>query len=187
MGTSTNRVFGLPVSNVIRDIEWLTKHYFSSSFSYSEIICFLPLHRITISKRHLHRRLRYYNLSRRTNKLPMNRVIECIYNELSSGPNSCFGYRHMYQKLCSKEAAVSRETVQVIIKSFDPTVVERRSGHKLRCKIYRFPGPNFTWHIDGYDKLKPFSFCICVCVDGFSRKIISQPTQRRRNDVVKTS
>ena len=78
----------------------------------------------------------------------------------------------MHQKLCSKEAAVSRETVQVIIKSFDPTVVERRSGHKLQCKIYRFPGPNFTWHIDGYDKLKPFSFCIHVCVDGFSRKII---------------
>ena len=29
-----------------------------------------------------------------------------------------------------------------------------------------------TWQIDGYDKLKPFRFCIHGCVDGFSRKII---------------
>ena len=172
MSTATNRVSGLPVSNVTRDRESLIKHYFFSNFSYSEIIYFLSLHGITISKRHLHRMLRYYNLSRRTNKSPINRVIESIYNELSSGPNSNFRYRYMHQKLRSKGLVVSRETVRVIIKSLDPAGVERRSGRKLQRRVYRCPGPNFTWHIDGYDKLKPFGFCIHGCVDGFSRKII---------------
>ena len=102
----------------------------------------------------------------------MYRVIESIYNELSSGPNSSFSYRYMHQKLRSKGLAVSRETVRVIIKSLDPAGVERRSGRKLQRRVYRCPCPNFTWHIDGYDKLKPFGFCIHGCVDGFSRKII---------------
>lgn len=34
------------------------------------------------------------------------------------------------------------------------------------------PGPNFLWHIDGYDKLKPFGFAIHGCIDGFSRKLL---------------
>ena len=27
-------------------------------------------------------------------------------------------------------------------------------------------GPNFVWHCDGYDKLKPFGFAIHSCIDG---------------------
>ena len=34
------------------------------------------------------------------------------------------------------------------------------------------PGPDHLWHIDGYDKLKPFGFSIHGCIDGFSRRII---------------
>ena len=78
----------------------------------------------------------------------MNRVIESIYNELSLGPNSSFGYRYMHQKLRSKGLVVSRETVKVIIKSLDPAGVGRRSGRKLQRRVCRCPGPNFTWHID---------------------------------------
>lgn len=59
--------------------------------------------------------LRYYNLSQRTNNLPVNGVIESIYNKLSSRPNSSFAYRYMHQKLGSKGLVVSRETVRVII------------------------------------------------------------------------
>ena len=29
-----------------------------------------------------------------------------------------------------------------------------------------FQGPNWCWHIDGYDKLKPFGFPIHACIDG---------------------
>ena len=28
------------------------------------------------------------------------------------------------------------------------------------------------WHVDGYDKLKPFSFAIHSAIDGYSRKIL---------------
>ena len=58
------------------------------------------------------------------------------------------------------------------MKSLDPAGVERRSGRKLQRRVYRCPGPNFTWHINGYDKLKPFGFCSHGCMDGFIRKII---------------
>ena len=27
-------------------------------------------------------------------------------------------------------------------------------------------GPNFSWHCDGYDKLKPFGIAIHGCIDG---------------------
>ena len=27
-------------------------------------------------------------------------------------------------------------------------------------------GPDFCWHIDGYDKLKPYGFAIHGCIDG---------------------
>ena len=34
------------------------------------------------------------------------------------------------------------------------------------------PGPNFIWHIDGYDKLKPYGFCTHGAIDGYSRRIL---------------
>ena len=79
--------------------------------------------------------LRYYNLSKRTNKSPMNRVIESVYNELSSGPNSSFGQRYMHQKLRSKGLVVNHETVRVTIKTLDPAGVERRSGPIIQHRI----------------------------------------------------
>ena len=138
MSTATNRIFGLPVSNMTMDRVSLIKHYSFSNFSYWEII-FSSLHGITISKRHLHQMLRYCSLSRRTNKSSTNRVIEVIYNELSLGPNSSFRYRYMHQKLRSKGLVVSRETVRVTIKSLDPAGVKRRSGRKIQRRVYSFP------------------------------------------------
>ena len=28
-------------------------------------------------------------------------------------------------------------------------------------------GPNYAWHCDGYDKLKPFGIAIQGCIDGY--------------------
>jgi len=50
--------------------------------------------------------------------------------------------------------------------------VEIRSRRKLRRRIYKAAGPNFVWHIDGYDKLKPFGFCVHGAIDGYSRKVL---------------
>ena len=37
------------------------------------------------------------------------------------------------------------------------------------CDYYLFcfiQGPNYVWHCDGYDKLKPYGFPIHGCIDG---------------------
>ena len=33
-------------------------------------------------------------------------------------------------------------------------------------------GPNWVWHIDQYDKLRHYNFCIHGAIDGFSRRIM---------------
>ena len=58
------------------------------------------------------------------------------------------------------------------MKIFDPEGVKHRLRHRLRRRVYRSKGPNYLWHIDGYDKLKPFGFCIHGAIDGFSRRIL---------------
>ena len=46
------------------------------------------------------------------------------------------------------------------------------------------PGPNYCWHIDGYDKLKPYGFPIHACIDGFSRKVLWLKVVRSNNNPV---
>ena len=50
-----------------------------------------------------------------------------------------------------------RDVVRRVLKVFDPEGVEHRSRHRLRRRVYLSKGPNYLWHIDGYDKLKPFN------------------------------
>ncbi|CAG9825749.1 unnamed protein product [Phaedon cochleariae] len=52
------------------------------------------------------------------------------------------------------------------------TGVDFRTRRRLRRRQYKNKGPNFLWHMDCYDKLKPYGICISRCIDGFSRKII---------------
>ena len=47
-----------------------------------------------------------------------------------------------------------------------------RGLHTFRRRNFHCPGPNFTWHADGYDKLKPFEFAVHGCVDGYSRRVL---------------
>jgi hypothetical protein len=42
--------------------------------------------------------------------------------------------------------------------------------------------PNDRWHIDGYDKLKPFGFCIHGAIDGYSRRILWLEVSSSNND-----
>ncbi|KAK2821902.1 hypothetical protein Q5P01_021967 [Channa striata] len=46
-------------------------------------------------------------------------------------------------------------------------------GLSLRRRHNYFSkGPNFIWHLESYDKLKPYGIRVNGCIDGFSRKII---------------
>ena len=77
---------------------------------------------------------------------------------------------------------VAKETVRHALRVFDPDGVERRLRHRLQRRQYSGRGPNFLWHIDGYDKLKPFGFCIHGCIDGYSRRIMWLEVGTTNND-----
>ncbi len=77
-----------------------------------------------------------------------------------------------------------------IMRETDPDAVGRRRQGRLQRRIYsskvlvyrvvicwcvyycvftyniHMQGPNFCWHLDGYDKLSPFGFHIHGCIDG---------------------
>ena len=43
---------------------------------------------------------------------------------------------------------------------------------RLKRRKYNTPGPNFLWHIDGWDELKLYGFCVYAGIDGFSRRLL---------------
>jgi len=71
--------------------------------------------------------------------------------------------------------------VQDILKEVDPEGCQFRKAHRLKRRTYHCLGPNDTWHIDGYDKLKPFGFSIHGAIDGFSWKILWLEVTRSNN------
>ena len=139
-------------------------------------------HGIFIGKRQLHRILRNNNLYRRKGREPVNQTLIAIYNEMEKGPGRCFGYRFMHQKLRMNGHCVDRETVRIIVKTLDPDSVALRKAHRLQRRQYYSRGPNYLWHLDGYDKLKYYGFPIHGAIDGYSRKILWLRICKTNND-----
>ena len=59
--------------------------------------------------------------------------------------------------------AVRKEDVRLIFRELDPDGVAARLdpdgvaarlSRRLERRTYTVPGPNFIWHLDGYDKLR---------------------------------
>lgn len=155
------------------DRDDLIRSYFYSGYTYAEIVLLLnERHNVQLSVPHLKRNLKRLRLRRRNLDFDIDNVIQCISNELK-GSGSSMGYRAMHQKLRSVyNLQVDQETVRLCLKQLDPEGVEDRSRRRLRRRVYVSKGPNYQWHIDGYDKLRPFGFFIHGCIDGFSRKLL---------------
>jgi hypothetical protein len=62
------------------------------------------------------------------------------------------GYRWMHYKCVSNGFVVSQETVRILLQIVDPSGVDCRRKKRLRRRLYESPGPNFVWHVDGYNK-----------------------------------
>lgn len=77
--------------------------------------------------------------------------------------------------------SVSKEFVRSALRIMDPEGVEIRSKNGLHRRQYNGKGPNFIWHLDGYDKLKPYGFCIHGCIDGYSRQVMWLEVGRTNN------
>ena len=142
----------------------LIERYFRLGLQQWEILAFLMLqHGIQLSLRQLKRILSRRGLRRRNNTSDMEDALKAIETELN-GSGSIVGYRGMWQRLIHEyNLVIDKETVHRILKIVDPAGVELCS--RLRCRQYRGKGPNFIWHVDGYDKLEPFGFCVHGCID----------------------
>lgn len=174
---------GKPPHNV--DEKELITHYFNLHYSYSSIIHFLELyHNIIISLRTLKRRLKSYGLKRNSSNIDQNALTIIIEKEIQ-GPASLKGYRGMWTHLrCKYGITVKRDTVMELLRHIDPEGTEIRRSRRLNRRVYRSRGPNHCWHVDGYDKLKPYGLPIHGCVDGFSRKILWLKVTRSNNNPV---
>lgn len=121
-------------------------------------------HDISISLRNLERRLRDADLTRRSNYTPLNTVRAPISEELR-GSGRLLGYRAMWQILQQKHSlVVRRDDVMHLMAELDPCGKENRCRWRFVRRAYYSLGPNEIWHVDGYDKLKPFGIAINGCI-----------------------
>ncbi|KAG5884206.1 hypothetical protein JTB14_030808 [Gonioctena quinquepunctata] len=77
---------------------------------------------------------------------------------------------------------VQQESVRLALNILDPEGVTLCRRNRLRRREYFSKGPNFLWHIDSYDKLKPYGIAINGCIDGFSRNVLWLETAFTNND-----
>ncbi|XDV31020.1 hypothetical protein PO909_033797 [Leuciscus waleckii] len=153
-------------------MEQFIEVYFELGLKYKEMQAVLSSrHGFYISERHLKRILRERGLFRRKNYSSLVDLIDFIRNQLQFS-GQIHGYRWMYAKCREKGLRVRKEDVRLVLKELDPRGVAVRRARRLRRRNYFAKGPNFSWHLDSYDKLKPYGICINGCIDGFSRKII---------------
>ena len=153
-------------------VQELIRLYFELGLHCKDIAALLASrHRYVVSERHLKRILKACSLFRRKGYTPLDRVVDFIHQQLQTSGQLC-GYRWMYTKCKENGLHIKKEEVRLILKELDPRGVELRGRRRLHRRNYFAKGPNYIWHFDSYDKLKPFGICINCCIDGFSRKII---------------
>ena len=128
-------------------------------------------HNIRIRLRNLQRILQRNNLYHRKNYTDINDILRFITNELN-GSGKLHGYRWMFEKCKLNGIRVRKEHVRHFLSILDPEGVYLRHSNRLHSSKYFSRGPNYIWHCDSYDKLKPFGICINGCVDGYSRKVV---------------
>ena len=167
------------------DEKELISYYFRKGYKYKTIALFLKLrHNIEISIRTLKRRLQNFGLQRTACNVTEESLRQIISKEIE-GSASTKGYRALWSSLkASYGINVQRDVVMKMLRELDPDGTETRRARRLRRRQYVSIGPNFCWHADGYDKLKPYGFPIHGCVDGFSRKILWIKVSRTSSDPV---
>ena len=123
-------------------------------------------------------------MKRRSSNISFQASRAIIQREIE-GPNSLVGYRGMWNHLKrSYGIRITRDTIMTLMQEIDPQGIELRRARRLTRREYRSPGPNHCWHIDGYDKLKPYGLRMHGCIDGFSRKILWLKVVRSNNNPI---
>ncbi|XP_031343268.1 uncharacterized protein LOC116170868 [Photinus pyralis] len=157
------------------------KTYFQIGLSHKEILACLLEDGYILSLRHLRRHLRRLRLFRKKIYTDINILVEFLETQISTH-GQLHGYRWMHLKCLQHGFVVTQNTVRELLRTLDPDGVTLRQRRRLRRRQYYNKGPNFLWHTDCYDKLKPFGICITGCIDGFSRYIIWLEVGPNTND-----
>ena len=179
-GNTNWRIYNCLVCNCL--VENLVRSYFSLGFHHREILhCLAYLNGITLSLRSLERLLRRYGLYRKKNRSDIMDVALFITDQVENS-GQLHGYRMMHLKCLQAGLCVQQETVLSLLHIIDPQGVNARKRKRLRRRQYYNRGPNYVWHIDGYDKLKPYGICIHGSIDGFSRSIVWLEAYTTNND-----
>lgn len=144
-------------------------------------MCLAHRHRIVICKRTLKRILRRLGLFRRKFQSEILEIAVFLEQQVARS-GQLHGYRWMHLKCIQAGYTVSHETVRQLLLLLDPEGVAIRGRRRLRRRRYCTQGPNNVWHIDSYDKLKPYGIAINGCIDGFSRNIIWLEAYSTNND-----
>jgi len=66
-------------------------------------------------------------------------------------------YRLLHQK---HRVRVTQEMVRNILRQIDPVSLENRRRHRVQRRTYVSAGPNHMWHVNGYNKLRPYGILI---------------------------
>uniref|UniRef100_A0A7M5VFP9 Uncharacterized protein n=1 Tax=Clytia hemisphaerica TaxID=252671 RepID=A0A7M5VFP9_9CNID len=134
--------------------------YFYKGYYYDEILQFLSHHHGTeVCMRTLKSHLGRLNLNRKNfSQRDFAEAFAAISREIDFCCDAV-GYRTIWHRLSVKYGIrISRNFVMEAMKFLDPAGAAHRRSRRLRRRSYRSDGPNYTWHVDGYDKLKRY-FC----------------------------
>ena len=166
----------------IMDKDELVRFYFELGLSNAEIMCFLAMaHNVIISISTLKRVLKRLRLSRRKNYSDLCDVAVFILNELQQS-GQLHGYRWLHSKCVQAGFTVPRDVVYNLLKILDPIGILGRKRRRLHRRQYISNGPDHVWHVDSYDKLKPYGIAINGCIDGYSRNMICLEAYVTNND-----
>ncbi|OWF47226.1 hypothetical protein KP79_PYT10643 [Mizuhopecten yessoensis] len=131
-----------------------------------EIVTLLQSHGFTLSERQLRRVLYRHNMFRRKNVTDIVAVATFLVQQLDYS-GQLQGYRLMNLRCILSGLSVSRDKIIVLLQILDTEGVELRRRRRLVRRRYYAEGPIYIWHVDSYDKLKPYGIAVNGCVDGF--------------------
>lgn len=136
-------------------IDIIIRGYFLSGMHYDEILAFLYLRQnVEMSLSTLKRKLRTMKLYKKKHFSDFCTVIDFIQAQLKTFGQLC-EYRWIHHRCIQNGIVVTQDTVRVMLQELDPEGVENRKRTRLRLRKYASKGPNYVWHLDAYDKLKP--------------------------------
>lgn len=109
-----------------------------------------------------------------------------IVQSLSEESGFTMGGRIIHGGIAAMGYHVDLNRVKKALALVDPVGVVVRLNHQIKRRVYKVPGPNALWHLDGNHHLIRWKFVLHGCIDGFSRYVtfMNVSTNNRSSTVV---